>query len=140
MTRGRVQYIGLVTAATGRRQDGVLRDIVCAAAAEHEGVHTHSHMASFRLDTLPNKHACAVQTVHRTRLWADFVACNIKNTTDFRITCLSRRTMQTHIPQKCVIFKCVSTSISALQSVSPEERAAIMNDVFVSVPNFCTNC
>lgn len=59
---------------TGRRQDGVLCDIVCAAAAEHEGVHAHSHMASLRLDALPNKHACAFQAVYRTRLWADLVA------------------------------------------------------------------
>lgn len=81
MTRGRVQYVGLVTATTGRCQDDVLCDIVCAATAEHEGVHTHSHMASFRLDTLPNKHTCAVHAVHRTRLRADLVACNIENTT-----------------------------------------------------------
>lgn len=93
MTRGRVQYVGMVAGATGRGQDGVLCDIVCAAAAEHKGVHAHPHMASLRLDALPNKHACAVQAVYGTWLWADLVACKIESTANFRIIFLINRKM-----------------------------------------------
>lgn len=93
MTRGGVQYVGMEAGATGRGQDGVLCDIVCAAAAEHEGVHAHPHMASLRLDALPNKHTCAVQAVYGTRLWADLVACKIESAANFRIIFLIRRRM-----------------------------------------------
>lgn len=66
----------MATAAIGRRQDGVVCETVCAAAAEHKGVNAHSHVLPLRLDALPNKHAGAVQAVYRAWLWADLVACN----------------------------------------------------------------
>lgn len=85
MTRGRVQDIGAATAAVGRRQDGVVCETVCTAAAEHKGVDAHSHVASLRLDALPNKHASSVQAVYRTWFRADLVACNIRGRAEFRI-------------------------------------------------------
>jgi hypothetical protein len=87
VTRGRVQDVRVAVAS--RRKDGVLCEIVRAAAAEHEGVHAHSHVASLRLDALPHEHACAVQAVHRTRLRTDLVACNIMGTANFRIAFLN---------------------------------------------------
>jgi len=74
VTRRRVQNVGVDTAAVGGRQDGVVCEIVCAAAAEHKGVDAHSHVASLRLDALPDKHASAVQAVYRTWFGADLVA------------------------------------------------------------------
>jgi hypothetical protein len=80
VTRGRVQDVGVATAAACRCQDGVLCEIVCTAAAEHEGVYAHPHVTSLRLDALPHKHACAIQAIYRTWLRADLVACNIMST------------------------------------------------------------
>ena len=85
MTRGRVQDVGVATAAVGGRQDGVVCEIVCAAAAEHEGVNAHSHVASLRLDALPDKHARAFQAVYRTWFRADLVAWNIRGREELRI-------------------------------------------------------
>lgn len=77
MNRGRVQDVGMATADVGGRQDGVVCQIVCAAAAEHKGVNAHSHVASLRLDALPNKHTRPVQAVYRTWFGADLVACKV---------------------------------------------------------------
>lgn len=85
MTRGRVQDVGVATADVGGRQDGVVCEIVCAAAAEHEGVYAHSHVASLRLDALPDKHTRTVQSVYRTWFGADLVAWNVRGSEEFRI-------------------------------------------------------
>lgn len=84
MTRGRVQDVGVATAAVGGRQDGVVCEIVCAAAAEHKGVNAHSHVASLRLDAFPDKHARAVHAVYRTWFRADLVAWNVRGRAEFR--------------------------------------------------------
>jgi hypothetical protein len=75
----------VATAEVCGRQDGVVCEIVCAAAAEHKRVDAHSHVASLRLDTLPNKHTRSVQAVHRTWLRADLVAWNVRGRAEFRI-------------------------------------------------------
>jgi len=85
VTRGRVQDVGVATATVGGRQDGVVCEIVCAAAAEHKGVNAHSHVASLRLDALPDKHARAFQAVYRTWFRADLVAWNVRGRTELRI-------------------------------------------------------
>lgn len=90
MTRGRVQDVGVATAAVGGRQDGVVCEIVRAAAAEHKGVNAHSHVASLRLDALPDKHARAVQAIYRTWFGADLVAWNVRGRTEFRIVFVIR--------------------------------------------------
>ena len=74
----------MATAAVGGRQDGVVCEIVCAAAAEHKGVNAHPHVASLRLDALPDKHACAVQAVYRTWFRADLVAWNVRGRAEFK--------------------------------------------------------
>ena len=74
----------MATAVVGGRQDGVVCEAVCAAAAEHKGINAHSHVASLRLDALPYKHARTVQAIYRTWFRADLVAWNVRGRAEFR--------------------------------------------------------
>lgn len=55
----------------GEGRDLVLGHIVGAAATEHERVHAHTQMMTVRVDTLPDKHAPPLHTVHRAGLGVD---------------------------------------------------------------------
>lgn len=55
----------------GIRQHNVIRVVVGATGAEHKGVHTHAHVTSFGLDTLPDEHTGALQQSNGTGFGID---------------------------------------------------------------------
>jgi hypothetical protein len=108
VTRGRVEDVGVATAAFRWRQDGVVCETVCTAAAKHEGINAHSHVASLRLDAFPNKHASAVQAVHRTWFGTDLVACNIRSKAEFRIVFVIGGGKYTCTQVRCTVSRYIS--------------------------------